>query len=156
MISNKDINFNDELQILTINGEKHAVLGDPVIPGEIDSINDRVTALEEVSGVITLNTDGGWLFAPNTESEIKKQGSIAWLSAYIYNSNNLTPNTMYEIGTIPTDFIPSKAHKFPIYGGAATSDVRGIVEIGDDGKLLYRSLDGGRYAIYTTIIYPLT
>ena len=35
MLSNKDINFDDTRQILTINGEGHAV-GDPSIPGEID------------------------------------------------------------------------------------------------------------------------
>lgn len=42
MISGKDVNFNDETHVLTINGEKHAV-GDP---GEIDELNERLTALE--------------------------------------------------------------------------------------------------------------
>ena len=49
MLSNKDINFDDERQILTINGEPHAV-GDPAIPGEIDALDERVTALEEGAG----------------------------------------------------------------------------------------------------------
>lgn len=51
MLSNKDINFNDEKQILTINGEEHAV-GDPAIPGEIDALDERVTALEVIPGEI--------------------------------------------------------------------------------------------------------
>lgn len=42
MISGKDVNFNDETHVLTINGEKHAV-GDP---GEIDALDVRVSAVE--------------------------------------------------------------------------------------------------------------
>lgn len=49
MLSNKDINFDDERQILTINGEEHPV-GDPAIPGEIDALDERVTALEQGGG----------------------------------------------------------------------------------------------------------
>lgn len=49
MLSNKDINFDDARQILTINGEPHTV-GDPGIPGEIDALDERVTALEEGGG----------------------------------------------------------------------------------------------------------
>ena len=53
MLSNKDINFDDARQILTINGEPHAV-GDPAIPGEIDALDERVTALEEGGGGVTV------------------------------------------------------------------------------------------------------
>lgn len=51
MLSNKDINFDDARQILTINGEEHAV-GDPSIPGKIDALDERVDALEEIPGEI--------------------------------------------------------------------------------------------------------
>lgn len=51
MLSNKDINFDDERQILTINGEAHAV-GDPAVPGEIDALDERVTALETIPGEV--------------------------------------------------------------------------------------------------------
>lgn len=51
MLSNKDINFDDARQILTINGEEHAV-GDPAVPGEIDALDERVTALEALPGEI--------------------------------------------------------------------------------------------------------
>ena len=47
MLSNKDINFNDETQVLSINGEKHAVLGDPAIPGQIEDLDARVAAIED-------------------------------------------------------------------------------------------------------------
>lgn len=49
MISGIDVNFNDETHVLSINGKKHAV-GDP---GEIDALDERVTALaaeESISG----------------------------------------------------------------------------------------------------------
>jgi len=51
MLSNKDINFDDTRQILTINGEGHAV-GDPSIPGEIDALDERVDALEKIPAEI--------------------------------------------------------------------------------------------------------
>ena len=51
MLSNKDINFDDDSQILTINGEAHAV-GNPEISGEIDALDERVTALETIPGEI--------------------------------------------------------------------------------------------------------
>lgn len=51
MLSNKDINFDDSRQILTINGEEHAV-GDPEISGEIDALDERVTALETIPGEV--------------------------------------------------------------------------------------------------------
>lgn len=60
MLSNKDINFDDERQILTINGEAHPV-GDPAIPGEIDALDERVTALEESGGGATVYQ---WDYSP--------------------------------------------------------------------------------------------
>lgn len=51
MLSNKDINFDDARQILTINGEAHAV-GDPEISGEIEALDERVTALETIPGEV--------------------------------------------------------------------------------------------------------
>lgn len=42
MISGKDVNFNDETHVLSINGKKHAVGN----PGDIDALETRVSALE--------------------------------------------------------------------------------------------------------------
>lgn len=43
MISGRDVNFNDETHVLTINGEKHAV-GDP---GEIATLEERISDIED-------------------------------------------------------------------------------------------------------------
>jgi len=63
MLSNKDINFDDERQILTINGDEHAV-GDPAIPGEIEELDERVTALEQGGG----GGLAGWVRIADTDA----------------------------------------------------------------------------------------
>lgn len=118
------------------------------------NVSGTVLTDKSVSGVITLNS--GWNFdTQHGACTLEKQGNIAWLSSYIYNSNDLVPDTAYEIGTLPAGFIPSKEIKLPMYQGTSLSSIRGILNIKATGKIDYRSVDGSRYAIYTTIMYPL-
>lgn len=95
MLSNKDINFDDERQILAINGEAHAV-GDPAIPGEIEALDERVTALEGIPAqvealdgrVTALEEAGGgvsdWVQIGETSSIIATTGTV---SAMMHKSN---------------------------------------------------------------------
>ncbi len=132
-----------------------AEAGDFEATGDVkDGNGNMLKDIEEKSGVIILNS--GWNFDGGVVNTVRKVGNIAWLSSYIYNTNNLTANTVYEVGTMPAGFAPSKEFKFPIYQGADLGTVRGILNIKTDGKIMFRSVDGSRYAIYTTVMYPLS
>lgn len=146
MISGKDVRI--ENGYIIINGEKYPIVQD------VDALDERITALEEVSGVITLNTEAGWTFDSGVVNTVKKQGDIAWISSYIFNTNTLTQDTLYEIGTLPDGFIPEKISVFPIYGSDSAT-LNGVVTIGTDGKIKYKAVNTGRYAIYSAIMYPL-
>lgn len=115
-----------------------------------DTAREQIT---EKSGVITLNS--GWAFDPGVVNTVRKVGNVAWLSSYIYSTVALTRDTVYEIGTLPAGFAPSKEYKCPIYQGTDGS-LRGILDIRTTGKIDYRSVDGNVYALYTTVMYPLS
>lgn len=110
-------------------------------------------AVSTKTGTITLNS--GWSFQGGSNSCVKKVGDIAWLSAYIQNANDLTVNTVYQVGTLPEGFRPQKSHSFPIFL-KDQSAIRGIVTIENSGIIYYRSLDGSKWILFTTIIFPLT
>lgn len=113
-------------------------------------LNDEIAVK---TGVITLNS--GWNFDSGVTNTVKRVGSIAWISSYIYSTNALTAGTLYDVGTLPAGFIPSKLYVFPIYG-SDSSTLNGVVTIEIDGKIKYKAVNTGRYALYTTVMYPLS
>lgn len=128
--------------------------GDFEATGEVkDGHGNTLKDIEEKSGVITLNS--GWNFDGGVVNTVRKFGNVAWISSYIYSTNALTAGTLYNVGTLPTGFIPLKNCVIPIYG-SDSSTLNGVVTIGTDGKIKYKAVNTGRYALYTTIMYPLS
>lgn len=120
------------------------------VAAQLGALYDEI---EVKTDVITLNT--GWSFDPGSVNTVKKVGSIAWLSSNIFSDSALTADTLYDVGTLPAGFIPSKDHIIPIYG-TDSSTLNGVITIKNNGKINYKAVNTGRYAIYTTIMYPLS
>lgn len=121
------------------------------VAAQLETVGNQI---EEKSGVITLNS--GWAFDQGVVNNVKKVGNIAWISSYIYSTVALTRDTTYEIGTLPEGFRPEKEYKCPLYQGAGTGALRGILNIRTTGKIEYRSVDSNVYALTTTVMYPLS
>ena len=140
MLTNKDINFDDARQILTINGEAHAV-GDPEIPGEIEELDERVTVLEakkvKYSDVTLTRLSSGYA-APVTSA-----GGAVYERLGNYSAVGVARDKILSVNMINWGAITKS---FSFYLGES-----GLTALSDATNSIYNENDPGAYIVVRVV-----
>lgn len=140
MLSNKDINFNDETQVLTINGEKHPVVGDPTtaITEAINALDveavggtgSYISAISEADGKI-IATSRGFDNTPTAGSPDPVSSSA--IKTYVDNAINAV--AMHISGETSITIPLSDTYTVCIFGTISVTPISSILTVVTGGTV---------------------